>query len=75
MMKEKKWIAILAFHRTGSHAAVDLILTQQEHDEGGDDGDDDTGADVVVLVAHGAGEHIQRGGHHLILGLILQVQA
>ena len=52
MMKEKKWIAILAFHRTGSHAAVDLILTQQEHDEGGDDGDDDTGADVVVLVAH-----------------------
>ena len=51
-------VAILAFYRTGSHAAVDLILTQQEHDKGRDDGDDDTGADVVVLVAHGAGEHI-----------------
>ena len=41
-------VAILALHSTGSHAAVDLILTQQEHDKGGDDGDDDTGADIVA---------------------------
>ena len=33
-------VAILALHSTGSHAAVDLILTQQEHDKGRDDGDD-----------------------------------
>lgn len=53
MMKEKKWIAILAFHRTGCHAAVDLILTEQKDDQSRDDGDDDTGADVLYWLPMG----------------------
>ena len=63
-----------ALDGAGGHAAVDLILTEQEYDQCGDDGDEHAGTDVVVLAAHGAGEHVQRGGDHLVLGLILQVQ-
>ena len=77
MMKEMKKMGNdegSALDRTGGHAAVDLVLAQQEDDQGGDDGDDDACADVVVLAAHRPGEHVQRGGHHLVAGLILQVE-
>ena len=54
-------VAILALHSTGSHAAVDLILAEQEDDEGGNNSDNDASTDIVVLTAHGAGKHKQAG--------------
>ena len=43
----------LSLHRARGHAGVDLVLAQQEDDQGGDDGDEYAGADVVILTAMG----------------------